>query len=460
MRDILIVSIVIVAAILALRRPWIGAMLWAWLSLMNPHRYAFGFSYDAPLALVAALVTLLGLLFTQDKESPIKGAPVVLFALFTFFMTLSLLFGLGPREDYPQWEKVMKINLMILVTLALLRTKLHIFALAWVCTLSLGLLGAKGGVFTLLSGGGYRVWGPPGSFIADNNEFALALVMTIPLLRFLQMQLLSFWGRHLMTAMMALCAVAALGSHSRGGLLAIMAMTLVLWWRGRSKVMGGIVLVSLALAMLAFMPDTWTERMNSIENYADDRSALGRFSAWWVSWRVAFEYPLGVGFNLSRPELFAKFSPYPDLGTPAAHSIYFQVLGHHGFGGLFLFLMIWVSTWWSAGHLRHAAKDIPQARWCADLGGMCQVALVGYLVGGAFLSLSYFDFPYYVMALVVLTRVWLGRRAWETEPLSKARWFTLPGLGLAAAPASVASPASAATAATAASRAPQGRARA
>lgn len=430
MRDLLILSIVLVAALMALRRPWIGALLWAWLSLMNPHRYAFGFAYDMPLALIAALATLVGMLFTAEKQSPFKGTPVAYFVAFCLLVTLSWSMGLNPSGDYAQWEKVMKINLMVIVTLALLRTKLHIFALAWVCTLSLALLGAKGGVFTLLGGGSFRVWGPPGSFIHDNNEFALALVMTIPLLRFLQLQLLSWWGRQAMTALMVLCGVAALGSHSRGGLLAIVAMTLVLWWRGRSRAWGGVVLLAVAFAMLSFMPEHWTERMSSIQTYDTDRSALGRISAWWVSWRAAFEYPLGVGFNLSRPELFARFSPYPDLGTPVAHSIYFQVLGHHGFGGLFLFLMIWLTTWWGAGRLRRDSAGIAQARWCADLGGMCQVSMVGYLVGGAFLSLSYFDFPYYVMALVVLTHVWLKSRAWESEIQAGAGWRSLPGLQL------------------------------
>ena len=66
----------------------------------------------------------------------------------------------------------MKVDLMILVALALLHTKKHILALAWVAAGSLALLGAKGGLYTLSTGGGGRVWGPPGSFIEDNNEFA------------------------------------------------------------------------------------------------------------------------------------------------------------------------------------------------------------------------------------------------------------------------------------------------
>ncbi len=35
---------------------------------------------------------------------------------------------------------------------------------------------------------------------------------------------------------------------------------------------------------------------------------------------------------------------------------------------------------------------------------MVKVSMVGYGVGGAFLSLAYFDVPYYVMVIVVATR--------------------------------------------------------
>ena len=431
MRDLLLMTIVCIGAVYALRRPWVGVMLWTWISIMNPHRYTYGFAYDAPIAAMAAASTLVGLIFARDKESPFKGAGPVLLALFMVWITLSWFFGLDRAGDQPQWDKVMKIDLMILVALALLRTKKHIFALMWVCAGSLALLGAKGGVFTIVNGGNYKVWGPEGSFIADNNHFALALVMTIPLVRFLQMQLASRWARHGMTVVMVLVAAAALGSHSRGGLLALAAMAVVMWWRGRNKFIGGIMIVLVGLSLVAFMPESWTSRMETIDNYQDDRSAKGRFSAWWVSWRVAQNYPLGVGFNISRPDLFSFYSPYPELGTPAAHSIYFQIMGHHGFIGLALFLGIFLSTWFVAGRIRKAVKHVPEARWAADLAGMSQVALVGYAVGGAFLSLAYFDLPYNIMMAVFLTRAWVARRAWETEPAPVRGWIPIPGLATA-----------------------------
>ncbi|MCZ4313787.1 putative O-glycosylation ligase, exosortase A system-associated [Comamonadaceae bacterium G21597-S1] len=427
MRDLLIIAICFAGVIASLKRPWIGIMLWTWLSIMNPHRYAYGMAHSAPLAAAAAGAVVIGLLMTKERESPFKGAPVTFFTMFVVWITLSWLAGLDVSGDYPQWKKVMKIDVMILLALMLLHSKKHIMALVWVCVGSLALLGIKGGIFTLTTGGGGRVWGPPGSFIEDNNEFALALVMTIPLLRFLQMQLTKSWQRHAMTATMLLCATAALGSQSRGALLAISAMALTLWWRGKRKLGMAIALGFVGVSLISFMPDTWSDRMATIETYQEDRSAMGRISAWWTAWRIAQHYPFGVGFNAFRAELFAAYSPYPDF-VHAAHSIYFQVLGHHGYVGLLIFLAIWISTWRSCNWLRSQKNIDPRVKWTADLGAMCQVSLIGYAVGGAFLSLAYFDLPYNIMVMIVLTRVWVTQQKWKVEPAVSAGSWLIPGL--------------------------------
>jgi putative inorganic carbon (hco3(-)) transporter len=427
MRDLIIIAIVLAGSVSALRWPWIGVMVWTWLSIMNPHRMAWGPAYDAPLAAIAAVATIVGLIFTRERRWPVQGWPIVFLAVFVLWITLSWVFGLDAAGDYPQWNKVMKIYLMTFVGLAVLHTKAHLLALTWVAAGSLALLGIKGGLFTILTGGNYRVWGPPGSFISDNNEFALALVMTIPLLRFMQMQLIAAWARHAMTVSMVLCAAAALGTHSRGALVAITAMALMLWWRGNSRVIGGLLIVAVAVALLAFMPESWTARMTTMgDEYSEDRSALGRVSAWWNAYGIANHYPFGIGFNAARPELFARFSPYPDA-VHAAHSIYFQVLGNHGYVGLGLFLAVFLSAFWAARCLQIEARQQPQTLWCAQLGAMGQVALVGYAVGGAFLSLSYFDLPYIVVSLIVLARLWMARQAWLTEVPSTHRWLRIPG---------------------------------
>jgi putative inorganic carbon (hco3(-)) transporter len=95
-------------------------------------------------------------------------------------------------------------------------------------------------------------------------------------------------------------------------------------------------------------------------------------------------------------------------------------MGNHGFIGLFIFLGIFVSTYIWAGRLRREAMNIPEARWASDLGAMVQVSLIGFGVGGAFLSLVYFDLPYYLMMMVVLARVWVQKKAWVTEAAAAA----------------------------------------
>ena len=430
MRDIAFALFILPLLLAAFKRPWLGIALWVWLGLMNPHRYMYGFAYSFPWAQVTIGIFFISLVATKQRYRVLAGAPVVWMLLFVIWMTISLLFGLDPDRDYDQWVKVMKVMLMVFMIFAVLRSKFHIIGLVWTCALSLALLGAKGGLFTILTGGAHRVWGPPGSLIGDNNEFALALSMTIPLLWFLRQQLQTRWGRQLLVVLMVLCASAALGTQSRGGFLAIGAMTLVLWWRGGSHFLGGAMLLLAGIVLVAVMPEEWSQRMNTIGgDYETDSSSKNRVSAWWVSWGIAKDYITGVGFLTARGDLFLRYSPYPETGAWVAHSIYFQIMGNHGFIGLGLFLMVFISGWWSAGRVRRAARGRPELLWCSQLVGMCQVSLVGYAVGGAFLSLAYFDLPYYIVAIIVLTDLWVRQRRWETEVEPVWRRWRLPGMG-------------------------------
>lgn len=415
LRDIAIVGIVIALALLAIRRPWIGVMNWTWLSIMNPHRYTWSFAYSAPLAAIAAGTTLLGLLLTKERQSPFQGAPTIWLFLFTIWMTLSWQLGYDPSGDYWDWDRAIKIYLMTFVALSLLFTKHHILAFCWVTIGSLAFLAAKGGFFTIITGGSYRVWGPAESFIADNNHFALATIVALPMLHFLQLQLARAWQRHLVSVVMLLCVAAALGSHSRGAFLALIAMVLVFWWRSSQKgLIGVLVLISL-VAILPIMPEHWWERMYSIRDYAQDASAMGRINAWLVAIEVAKDNFFGAGMSYQHQSLFSVYGVH-ETKVRAAHSIYFQILGNHGFFGLFLYLMIWITTFYSAAKLKRKARDIPEALWASQLAAMVQVSLVGFAVGGAFLSMPYFDLPYNLMVMIVLARKWVDNRAWETEP--------------------------------------------
>lgn len=414
LRDLVLLSIVAISLPFSLRHTWIGVLMWTWFSIMNPHRLAYGFAYDAPFAAAVGGATLLSLLVTRDKLTFRWEPPVVVLVAFVAWMCLTTAFAYYPAGSFDQLIKVLKIQLMVLVALVALRERKHIELFLWVNALSIGFYGVKGGIFTITTGGVARVWGP-GGFIGGNNEIGLAIVMVIPLLNYLRLVATRRWLRlGLLTAMM-LCATAALGTQSRGAFLALSAMGVVLWFRSKNKIIPAIGLIIFSVALLAFMPASWENRMWTIESYQEDESAMGRITTWIAAFRIANSNFLGGGFDIYRPEIFAQFSPAPDL-VRAAHSIYFQVLGEHGWVGLGLYLLVLILALTTASQIRKEAVKSLETQWLHQLAGMCQVSLVGFAVGGAFLSLAYFDLPYNILVVLVVGLRWMQAKRWEIEP--------------------------------------------
>jgi putative inorganic carbon (hco3(-)) transporter len=406
MRDILVTLIVFGALPFVFKRPYIGVLLWVWISVMNPHTQGWGFATTFQFAAIIAGVTMISLVITRESRN-LPLTPVTwTFLAFLFWMNVTHLFALHPEESHEQWVKVMKIMLMTIITAMLIKKKEHIQQLIWVIAISLGYYGIKGGIFTIKSGGVDMVWGPEGTFIGGNNEIALALIMTIPLMHYLQMISRNMWVRHGLTIAMVLCALAALGSYSRGALLAISAMCLFLWMKSKHKIRIGLLLLLAIPPVIAFMPEQWGQRMDTINTYEEDASVNGRFNAWGMAFNLAKERPfLGGGFEVATPELFFRYAPDITDLPRAAHSNYFQALGEHGFMGLGLYLLLALLTWRTGSWIIRNTAKLPEYQWASNLATMVQVSLIGFGVGGAFLSLLYFDVPYYLMAAMVATRV-------------------------------------------------------
>ena len=185
MRDVAVLTIVIITAAYALVHPYVGILAWTWVSIMNPHRLGWSFIVDFPVAMIIAVCTALGLLLTRDARRLPISAPVIVLLLFVAWMCVTSVLGIYPIGE--MFSRVMKIMFMVVVAMAVLNTRANVDQLVWVLVISLGFYGVKGGIFTVLTGGSFRVWGPEGSFIEGNNEVGLAITMTIPLMRYLQL---------------------------------------------------------------------------------------------------------------------------------------------------------------------------------------------------------------------------------------------------------------------------------
>ncbi|WP_431051941.1 putative O-glycosylation ligase, exosortase A system-associated [Roseateles sp. L2-2] len=404
MRDLLMLGLFVALIYKTFKDPIWGVLGWVWMGVMNPHRLAYGFAHDAPWSMVIALALFASLIVHRDKlvKFPVNAVTILLSIWILWIGVSPLLFSFYPDKEMHFWSRAFKVLLMVLVSLLVVKRRRDLDWLVLVLVISIGYYGIKGGVFTVLSGGSARVWGPEGSFIEDNNSLALATIMTVPLIRYLQLQASKRWQRHLAAGAMLLCMASAVGSQSRGAFLAILTMSFFMWMKSRNKLpLALVVLVALPL-IFVFMPESWTDRMETIKTYDQDSSAMGRINAWQMAWRLALDlFPFGGGFTVAGQAVFAKYAPDPTVPL-TAHSIYFQALGEHGFMGLFLFVGIFVTTWRLASATIRAAKDHADLQWARDLAAMSQVGLIGYATGGAFLSLVYFDLPYYLVLIVVV----------------------------------------------------------
>jgi len=168
------------------------------------------------------------------------------------------------------------------------------------------------------------------------------------------------------------------------------------------------------IGLSAFIPEHWVDRMSTISNYEQDGSAMSRIYAWKLGWNIALDSPfVGGGFRVfPHDEIWAKYSPefYFGVGstatnrTPNAHSIYFHVLGEHGFTGFFIFIGLIVSTLLSLRKTRRYAKTLPEGAWLVNYSYMVETSIFAFLVTGAFQNLTYFDLFYFLIGMTVVFR--------------------------------------------------------
>lgn len=419
MRDLIVAGIAFGSVPFIFKRPYFGLLAWVWISLMNPHRLAYGFAYDMPFAQVIGACTLVSM-FVHARELykfPVNGVTVSLIC-FVLWVGVSSIFAINPGGEFPAWLVIVKVQVMVLASLFLVGNREELLKLVGIMAFSIGFYGIKGGIFTIATGGGHRVWGPEGSVIEDNNAMAIANLMTVPLIRYVQLQVSKPWFKHACSFGMLASVAAALGSQSRGALLALIAMGIFFWIKSRNKLVIGFVILLLSPLMLLVLPESWYERMDTIKSYERDESALGRINAWVMAWNLAIDrFPIGGGREIYVPAVFARYAPEPGL-IQGAHSIYFQMLGEHGFAGLFIFLSLFGSAWFCGASVIRQVRGRADLLWANDLATMCQVSLIAFLVGGAFLYLGYWDYPYYIVVILVALRE-VVRKTISEEPAAQ-----------------------------------------
>lgn len=408
-------------------RPFVGVLVWSWVSFMSPHKLLWGPASGLPWAMLTVAAIGVGCMTAREPKRIAWNQTTALIMAFMVCITLTSITAMSPMDEvFPKWSLVMKSFLVMLLTASLLTSKERIHALIWIMVLSLAYFGIKGGGFTIMNGGANRVEGPPDTMIADNNHLAAALLVCLPLMNYLRLQSQHRIIRIGLAATMVLTLFSVVGSYSRGALIGLFAMSAFLWIKSKRKMVAAIVLPVLVGSVIMFMPPEWADRMNTINDYQGDSSAEGRLTIWNVAWQMAIHRPLtGAGFmGPYDQDVVSQF--VPGASSRAVHSIWFEVLGEHGFITFGVWFGITISGVLAARRIIKTASGVPELEWCVDLARMSQVSVIAYLVAGTFLSLCYWDFYFTMLVAVAATGQYVRQALGETEPERRRREIVRP----------------------------------
>ena len=423
MRDYLLAMIFIALVPIILRYAWIGIPTLFWISLFTPQLQTWTFMYGFQAAMLFSAVTLVALIWSKDRQPfPFTRETVMLFVLAGYFAMTSH-FAMVSSGAWDFWIHFMKILLVTFITPLLIYGERRILVVLLVITGSLAFFGFKGGIFAINTGGAHMVLGPSGSYLSGNTYIGLAMIMVLPLIlvsaRMFHQRWVDF-GVPLVSrfsvpigwvgyAVFWLTAIAILATHSRGAFVGLIAITPFLFLHMKKKILiAGIAFIAVVVVGVT-APEVLVDRWKTIETYEEDTSAMQRIQSWGVAWNMAMERPLtGMGFRNTWMGYdwwvsYAEFEGgWSHVLSP--HSIYFGLLGAHGFGGLGVYLLLAAFTMLTLNRVRRTARRRTGQIWLSEYAWALQVGLTGYLVAGIFLDVAYFNLFYAFVAMAVIMR--------------------------------------------------------
>lgn len=435
MRDVTFLGLLLGMVPLSLFSPVCAVLILLWMDAVSPNEQLFGFMKAVPfsklfsaLAIISAVANHRSIRFFIDRN-------VVLLGLFLMSATMSMLFGvIGPEGSWPIYDKLLKILILVTMAVAVMTSRLRLYAMVITFCMGYGFTIAAEGLATIGSLGGHKVGGTGG--IGDNNEVAMVALMLIPLLVYLLRNSAERLAQLIYSGMILLCLATVVGSNSRGGFIGLVLLAGLFWLKSKHKILFVGIALALGAAFANIIPASYFDRIETIKSAEDDNSFMGRVVAWKISYLIALDSPL-IGGGLHAVQAPGgpwryyreRLAPLDFIPTPppsetprAAHSIYFEVLGDLGFTGLFLYLLLAASCLYSARQIRLLCRGRPDLTWAADLAEMLMLAVFIYLCLGAALSKAYFTGYYIIIAIISCTlrvvRVELANAPIAANPLS------------------------------------------
>jgi probable O-glycosylation ligase (exosortase A-associated) len=406
MRDLFVALFVLAALPVSFKRPAAGMLTFSLLAYMRIQDLTWGFARDQRWSLYVALAMLAGWLFSQDKAKPIWSFRTALLLFMPAWMFIGLVEETGMKAfqstNFIEYGKIIFISIF---TTMVIQRREHLRALMWIIGGSFAFFGLKNGVAAILSGGSLHIIRGPGGMLEDNNDFALALAMSIPILVGLATSETNGYYRKWLRSFVPFTYLSVFATRSRGGFLSAGLATFLLVWRSKNRIAGLMLMGAAGFLGLLALPANMFERLQTLQNVEEDGSAMGRIRAWKVAGRMIEDQPFfGVGFNRFQK----NYLNYGDRvyeradGTRVAHNAYLQIWSEGGTPVFLSYMLLLTLSVVAVQRIRRQALRVYDRSWILSYCTAFEGALLTFMLGSTFLNRAHFDLIYHYFAMVLV----------------------------------------------------------
>lgn len=450
MRDLVFVGYLVVLLLIAFKRPFLFTLVYAYIDIIAPQRLSYFMLNSVPVSLIVFAMAFLGYMVADNKNDSrfsVRQGAMVLLLLYCGYTTIQ---AAVPEAAFAKWDWVWKAMIFAIFLPLTLKTKLRIEALALFMVLCAAALIITGGIKTLASGGGYGVLVlliDDNSGLYEGSIISMVAICIIPLILWLANHGTVFppdWRVKIFSYALVFAALLIpIGTQARTGLVCIAVLAVLQLRFAKYRFVYAGMAITLGLVAIPFLPQSFTDRMATIQNYEADESASTRIAVWQWTWEYAKNNPTGGGFDVYRINKLtyklAEDDSQPDEEleyeleddgpveivdeSRAFHSSYFEMLGEQGFPGLALWLFIHVGGVWRMEILRRRYRKSKKQteQWVAPLALALQNGQIIYLTGALFVGVAYQPFICMLIAMQIGLDTYLTRRAAESKwrPIAK-----------------------------------------
>lgn len=446
LRSLLVLSILVPGFFLALRNRFAALLMYLWFAFFKPQDWIWIDISNLRLSLVFGVVLLVPSVFSgiwPNLTHPLSIGTVL------FLGTAIVSHFNAPNQEIALYwlDFFGRLTVVCLFAVSLMTTPRRVIAVLAVIAGSLGFYTAKAGVASLIVGGARYAEGLTGAF-SDNNGYALATVMIMPMLlavgqnaRLLageEWKKYAPWVKRGFLVAVPLSALTVISTFSRGGFVALAAATLVYVALHQQRVRMALAMAALVALGLTLVPipEGYLDRLQTLQTYEEEHeeSAMSRTHFWKVAVQMADAHPLGVGpFNYRW--MYDNFDfTYGRYGTKReVHSSHFQVLAEEGWLGFVVWLFQFAVASWIGLRLRRASRSPglseETATFLRSMSNCLLASMAGFFVGGAFLSAALNDLTWLTFAVFAATDRMIPELLGATT--------TKPAPAIVAAPATV-----------------------